>query len=38
MLGRHAPGRRVLDVGAGIGEFVAAAVDAGFEARRYRAL
>lgn len=32
MLERHAPGRRVLDVGAGIGEFVSAAAEAGFEA------
>ena len=32
MLERHAPGRRVLDVGAGIGEFVSAAADAGFQA------
>lgn len=32
MLEHHAPGKRVLDVGAGIGEFVSAADDAGFEA------
>lgn len=32
MLERHAPGRRVLDVGAGIGEFVSAAAGSGFEA------
>jgi SAM-dependent methyltransferase len=31
MIARHAPGRRVLDVGAGTGEFAAAAGKAGFD-------